>query len=203
MLKSLQSIAVISILIILSGCAGTIRPYNKDFVRPTQETLKLGETTFSQVLQLYGEPKNKGTNLLNDKTIHTLQYSYNSITGEPLEQGVFARRAMHLSFFKDILVGQLFTSTFKSDHTNFDETKRNAIVKGKTKRSEVIQLMGKPFCFNIPPTVEPKETASEQITYMYMTTRIGEKPVKVYSKLLKISLNENDVVSDIRFTWSK
>ena len=35
------------------------------------------------------------------------------------------------------------------------------------------------------------------------TTRIGEKPVKVYSKTLKISFNENDVVSDIRFTWSK
>ena len=198
-LKSLQSIAVISILIILSGCAGTISPYNKDFVRPTQETLKLGETTFSQVLQLYGEPKNKGTNLVNDETIHTLQYSYASITGEPLEQGILPQRIMHLSFFKDILVGQLFTSTFKSDHSNFDETKINAIVKGKTKRSEVIQLMGKPSGFYIPPIV----TASKGVGYLYTTTRIGEKPVKVYTKSLEISFNENDVVSDIRSSWTK
>ena len=68
MLKSLQSIAVISILIILSGCAGTIRPYNKDFVRPTQETLKLGETTYSQVVQLLGEPRRKGTSLENENS---------------------------------------------------------------------------------------------------------------------------------------
>ena len=184
---------------LLSGCAGTTRPANRDFVRPTQETLKLGETTFSQVLQLYGEPKNKGTNLLNDKTIHTLQYSYASITGEPLEHGILPRRIMHLSFLNDILVSQMFTSSFKYDHSNFDYSKINAIVKGKTTRSEVIQLMGKPSGFYIPPMV----TASKGVGYLYTTTRIGEKPVKVYSKLLKISLNENDVVSDIRFTWSQ
>ncbi len=198
MLKSLQSITVISILIILSGCAGTS---GKDFVRPTQETFKLGETTYSQVVQLLGESRNKGTSLVNDKLTQTIGYSYALTTGEPLEHGIIPSRAMNFSFLNGILVSQVFLSSFKSDHSNFDETKINAIVKGKTKRSEVIQLMGKPFCFNIPPTVEPKETASEQITYMYMTTRIGEKPVKVYSKLLKISLNENDVVSDIRFIW--
>ena len=195
MFKKIVIIALVSTL--AAGCAGTIRPYNKDFVRPTQETLKLGETTFSQVLQLYGEPKNKGTILVNDKTIHTLQYSYASITGEPLEQGILPQRIMHLSFFKDILVGQLFTSTFKSDHTNFDETKRNAIVKGKTKRSEVIQLMGRPCCLYIPPMVE--EPASKGVGYLYTTTRLGEKPVKVYQKSLDISFNENDEVSDINF----
>ena len=35
------------------------------------------------------------------------------------------------------------------------------------------------------------------------TARIGEKPVKVYTKSLGISFNENDVVSGIRSSWTK
>ena len=95
----------------------------------------------------------------------------------------------------------MFTSSFKSDHSNFDYSKINAIVKGKTTRSEVIQLMGKPSSSSIPPMVE--KTASKGVGYLYTTTRIGEKPVKVYTKSLEISFNENDVVSDIRFHWTK
>ena len=120
-------------------------------------------------------------------------------TGEPLERGITPARAMNFAFLNGILVSQVFLSSFKSDHSNFDETKINAIVKGKTTRSEVIQLMGKPSGFYIPPIV----TASKGVGYLYTTTRIGEKPVKVYTKSLEISFNENDVVSDIRSSWTK
>lgn len=194
MLKSLQSITVISILVILSGCAGTA---GKDFVRPTQETFKLGETTYSQVVQLLGEPRNKGTSLVNDKLTQTIGYSYALTTGEPLEHGIIPSRAMNFSFLNGILVGQVFLSSFKSDHSNFDETKINAIVKGKTKRSEVIQLMGKPCCFYIPPMV--KEPASEGIGYLYGTTMKVGSTFKNFTKSLTISFNKNDEVSDINF----
>ena len=202
MLKSLQSITVISILIILSGCAGTAVTIGRDFVRPTQETLKLGETTYSQVVQLFGEPQRPYRDvprLVDGKPILNIMYTYGSINGEPLEPGILPQRIMHLSFLNDILVSQMFTSSFKSDHLNFDYSKINAIVKGKTTRSEVIQLMGKPSGFYIPPIV----TASKGVGYLYTTTRIGEKPVKVYTKSLEISFNENDVVSDIRSSWTK
>jgi len=59
--------------------------------------------------------------------------------------------------------------------------------------------MGKPSGFYIPPIV----TASKGVGYLDTTTRIGEKPVKVYTKSLEISFNENDVVSDIRSSWTK
>jgi hypothetical protein len=194
MIKSLQSITVISILIILSGCAGTS---GKDFVRPTQETFKLGETTYSQVVQLLGESRNKGTSLVNDKLTQTIGYSYALTTGEPLEHGIIPSRAMNFSFLNGILVSQVFLSSFKSDHSNFDETKINAIVKGKTKRSEVIQLMGKPCCFYIPPMV--KEPASDGIGYLYGTTMKVGSTFKNFTKSLTISFNENDEVSDINF----
>ena len=196
MLKSLQSIAVISILIILSGCAGTIRPYNKDFVRPTQEAFKLGKTTYSQVVQQLGESGKEDILLKNDKNIKRIGYVYASAVGEPLEEGVTPVRINSYYFLNDTLVGQTFTSSFKSDNSNFDDTRIAAIVKGKTKRSEVIQLMGKPSGFYIPPIV----TASKGVGYLYTTTRIGEKPVKVYTKSLGISFNENDEVSDIEFS---
>ena len=202
MTKTYLAIAFLITGFLLSGCAGTTRPANRDFVRPTQETLKLGETTYSQVVQLFGEPQRPhsgGKRLVHGKPILSIMYSYGSITGEPLEHGILPRRIMHLSFLNDILVSQMFTSSFKSDHSNFDYSKINAIVKGKTTRSEVIQLMGKPSGFYIPPMV----TASKGVGYLYTTTRIGEKPVKVYTKSLEISFNENDVVSDIRSSWTK
>jgi len=198
MLKSLQSITVISILIILSGCAGTS---GKDFVRPTQETFKLGETTHSQVVQLLGETGKESTSLQNDKHIKAYTYTYAKTTGEPLEEGVIPVRLNTFSFFNGILVSQVFLSSFKSDHSNFDETRINAIVKGKTKRSEVIQLMGRPCCLYIPPMVE--EPASKGIGYLYTTTMKVGSIFKHFTKSLTISFNENDEVHDITFTSSR
>ena len=89
---------------LLSGCAGTTRPANRDFVRPTQETLKLGETTYSQVVQLFGEPRSTRSSLVDDKLILLISYSYGLTTGEPLEYGITPARAMTFSFLNGILV---------------------------------------------------------------------------------------------------
>ena len=58
MFKSFHSLVAISMLTILFGCAG------RDFVRPNQEAFKLGQTTYSQVLQQLGQPR-QGANVFD------------------------------------------------------------------------------------------------------------------------------------------
>ncbi|MFA4846342.1 MAG: hypothetical protein WC654_07360 [Patescibacteria group bacterium] len=195
MFKSLTSFIFISILIVLSGCAG------KDFVRPTQEAFKLGKTTYSQVVQQLGEPRREGTLLKNDKNLKSITYAYAAVGGEPLEEGVIPARAMSYYFFEETLVGQEFVSSFKSDNSNFDDTKIPAIVKGKTTRSEIIQLIGRPSGSYVPPMV--KATTGEALGYTYVTTRGGAfSGFKVFRKSLLISFNELDQVSETEFSSS-
>lgn len=195
MFKSFRSLVAISMLTILFGCAG------RDFVRPNQEAFKLGQTTYAQVLQQLGEPRREGTLLKNEQNIKSISYAYAATGGEPLEEGVIPARAMTYYFLSDKLVGQDFVSSFKADNSNFDDGKVSSIVKGKTKRTDVAQLLGRPSGSYIYPIV--KATAGEAVGYTYGTTRGGAfSGFKIFRKSLLVSFNENDEVSDIEFSTS-
>jgi len=193
MFKSIKAAIVISIA--LSGCAGT------NFIRPAPEAFKLGSSTYAQVTQQLGEPKRTGNLLKNDKNVKSIVYAYASTGGESLEAGVIAARAMTYYFLNDTLVGQEFVSSFKSDNTDFDDTKISGITKGKTTRAEVTQLLGKASSFYIAPMI--KTTNGEAIGYNYNTTKGGLLGgFKFFKKSVLISFDENNQVSDIEFSSS-
>jgi hypothetical protein len=196
MYKTLKIGFLISVLFVITGCAGT------DFVRPGSDTFKLGQTTYEQVVQQMGEPYRVGDATVNGKQVKSIVYSYaKSMGGEPLEEGVIPARSLGYTFHNDMLVGKEFTSSFKSDNSNFDETKIESIIKGKTTRSEVIQLFGKPSSSFIAPMV--KETSGEAIGYVYNTTSGGVFSGFMFtSKILKISFDDSNVVSDIDYVVS-
>lgn len=195
MVKIFRAALLVSILSLLAGCAG------RDFVRPSSDAFKLGQTTYSQVVQQMGEPRRTGEALTNGQNVKSMVYSYATVGGEPLEEGVTAARAMAYYFHNDKSVGQEFISSFKSDNSNFDETKIAAIDKGKTTRAEVVQLMGPPSASLIPPMV--KETSGEAIGYVYATTRGGAfSGFKIFRKVLKIAFDEGGRVSDIDYSSS-
>jgi len=75
-------------LSLLAGCAG------KDFVRPSSDTFKLGQATYTQVVQQMGEPRNTGNVLMNEKNVKTATYVYASTGGEPVEEDVIPARAL-------------------------------------------------------------------------------------------------------------
>lgn len=183
------------IVSLLAGCAG------KDFVRPSSEAFKLGQTTYAQVVQKMGEPRKMGDVLKNDKKVKTATYVYAATGGEPLEQGVIPARALSYYFNDDVLVGQEFISSFKSDNSNFDESKISAISKGKTTREEVIQLLGKPTASFVYPMI--KQTSGQAVGYSYNTTRGGAfSGFKFFTKALRIAFDDKGVVSDIDYTSS-
>jgi len=194
--KALRIFFMVFLLFVLSGCAG------RDFVRPSSDAFILGKTTYSQIMQKMGEPRTVGDALRNGKNIKFVSYTYAEAGGEPLEEGVIPTRSMRFSFYNDILVSQGFSSSFRSDNSNFDDTKISAIVKGKTSRSEVIQLLGKPTSSLIYPMA--KGSSSEAIGYGYFAARRGAPftGLKLFSKSLIISFDNKNIVSDINYELS-
>ena len=190
--KSFLAVWLISCLL---GCGG------KDFVRPSPQDFRLGQTTYAQVIQRMGEPGKTGDALKNGKTVRFITYVYASKGGEPLEADVIPARALAYFFYNDTLVGEGFNSSFKSDNSNFDDKRVESIKKGLTTRAEVIKLLGEPTAKFISPMV--KETSGEAIGYGYQAVRGGLfSGLKNSVKVLRISFDDRGLVSDIEYTSS-
>lgn len=188
------NVIVLALVAFLSGCAG------KDFVRPEADSLKNGQTAYANIIANYGTPFREGSVLKNDKTLKTLSYAYASVGGKPLEEGVTASRALGLYFYNDILVGHEFISSWAEDHTNFDETKIKDIVKGKTTRQELTQLLGRPSGYYIYPLT--KAPSGEAPVFAYSATRGSAFNLKFFRKILVVTLDSSGVVSDVDFSSS-
>jgi hypothetical protein len=180
---------------VLAACAGA----GRDFVRPDADSLKLGQTTYAQVVQKMGEPKTVSDALRNGKQVKSIVYSYANTHGQPLEEGVTPYRGMTYSFYNDTLVGEQFVSSFKSDNSNFDDTLVDRVKKGQTTRQEVIQLFGAPSAAFIPPMI--KEASGDGIGYTYQAIRGGLfSGLKPYVKALRISFDASGIVTDVEYS---
>lgn len=195
--KILKVVAHVALLIALTGCGA-----GRNFIRPSSDTFKLGQTTKLQVLQKMGEPGRVGDILKNEKPIKSITYVYANALGEPLEMGVIPARSLMYYFYNDTLVGQTFLSSFKSDNSNFDDTKIGSIKKGQTSRAEVIQLLGNPTALYIQPIV--KAPSDDALGYTYQTYRRGEwNGSTIFIKSLRVSFDGKGIVSNVEYTSSK
>ena len=188
-----EAACLLPVLLVVAGCSAT-----RDFVRPSPGTFKLGQTTYSQVIEQMGAPFEKTDGLQNGKPVKTITYAYASKTQEASEPGVTAGRGLTYYFYNDTLVGEQYYSSFKTDASSFDETKVQQITKGLTTRAQVVQLLGQPSATYIPPVV--KEPSAEAIAYIYQTIQGSVYTgLKVSTKTLRISFDKNGIVSDIEF----
>lgn len=195
MYRSLRSVFLIVLIIMIAGCSG------RNFARPNPGAFNLGKTTYPQVVEQMGTPRNVSNSQHNGATIMGIRYGHSKVVGA-IEEGVIPVRSLWFYFYKDVLVGQSFDSSFRSDNTDFDDSKVGNIVKGKTSRAEVLQLLGRPSGSYIHPMV--KKTFGEAIGYKYMTFRNSENGIKAaVSKNLLITFDDKDAVSDVEFTSSR
>ncbi len=189
MLKTLLTTTLLATL--LGGCAGT------DFKQPDPSALHLGESTTADIVRVMGEPKQKGELLKNSQPLKLMTYVYATVGGQSLYAGVVPARAMSFTTFHDVLVSQDFISSFKADATEFDDSKIPLIVKGKTTRTEVIELLGKPNGQAIYPMA--KTLGYRTIAYSYSHGKGSAFKMKFYSKMLTVTLDSSDVVTDLEY----
>jgi hypothetical protein len=183
----------------VAGCAG------RDFVRPSADSLRLGKTTYAEIVARFGSPYREGTMLKNEHIVKTISYAYSTKLGEsPAVSGITPARATGFYFVDLVLVGHEFTSSFEKDHTDFDETKITQIKKGETTKDQVIALIGQPTGTYIFPLVQRKD--ENGLVYLYSQTRVEPIPfapkIKQYRKVLVVSVGENGVVTDVTFNAS-
>ncbi|MBB5407660.1 hypothetical protein HDG34_001592 [Paraburkholderia sp. HC6.4b] len=176
----------------LSGCAGT------DFVRPEAGRLDVGKSTAADVEAMMGKPYQNGEVTKNGQIIKVKKYAYANTAGEAVKSGVTPARAMNFSLFNNTLVGDEFVSSFKSDSTDFDESKVGSIAKGQTTRDDVIAMLGKPSGRAIYPLIKNKD--DDALIYSYTQVSGSAFSLKFNNKQLVIAFNDKGVVSDVEFT---
>ncbi len=185
-------LAVITPLILLSGCAGT------NFVRQDLATLDLGKTTDAEIQKRMGPSNRKGEILKNNEMVQSSTYAYATVGGQAQYTGVVPARAQAFFFHKSVLVGSNFSSSFKVDSTDFSSAKVASIEKGKTTKSEVKALLGEPGGTYIAPlTVSP---ATQAFVYQYTHVKSSFMKPTIYSQQLIVSFDPQDIVCNVEYS---
>ena len=192
--RTFERLAAVTLLTLLCGCAGT------DFVRPDTESLLVGQMTNAQVRARMGEPRREGALVKNEKTLKTATYAYASVGGKPRTPGVTPARAIGFYFYNDTLVGYEFISSWAEDHSDFDDGKVKDIVKGKTTRADLAQLLGKPVGRYIYPMI--KSETGDAAVYAYAETSGSAFNLKFYRKTLIVTFDAGGVATDVEFVSS-
>jgi len=196
----LAAAVVVAWLFILGGCASTSGTLDRNFVRPGAEEWVLGKARYSDIVAKYGPPSDE--HMLRGQTPPLKHVSYTFLRGEEpaIAPGIIPVRSIAFYFHNDVLVAESFYSTFRSDHTNFDESKRSQIVKGKTKASDVVALLGRPASKSIDPLARSKE---RQATYGYVFITVADSILPTTTtKQLVVVIGEDHVVTDSSFEMS-
>jgi outer membrane protein assembly factor BamE (lipoprotein component of BamABCDE complex) len=189
--RGIAGVVAITLSLLFGGCAG------RDFVRPAADSLTLGTTTEEQIRARLGSPYREGTLVKNGVTVKTLSYAYAATTGTPMVAGVTPARALGFYFDKGVLVGHEFTSSYRDDHTDYDESKVPQIRQGETTRAAVVALMGPPHAAYLYPLA--KAQGQRAIGYLYSQTAGSPFALRFYQKTLVVSYDANDVVTDVNF----
>lgn len=198
--SSLMFPALFLFLLVVNGC--TSASVGRDFARPEEGTLVLGKTTEQQVRARYGEPHSTGSGVYNEQTVSTLTYTYSSTDGDPLVGGITPARALSCHFHDGTLAGYEFVSSFRKDHTSFDQTRREQIEIGVSREEDVVRIMGPPNGEHQQPLIDsPHEKA---LVYSYSQTLVKGDIFNLEAhhglKQMTVLLDGNGVVQDLKFS---
>ena len=194
-----KRIGALAIVCLLSACVG------KNFERPAMASLKIGEMTMNDAIVRFGQPQGKKNDSINGMTVENISYVFagpasgpGTMIFSPLlgSNTVASARILGLSFHNEILVGYQFTSSFKNDHTDFDESKRSQISNGDDC-AEIEDLFGPaPGKFVFPMA---KEEGHLKYVYVITIQRKEFLAMKHFSKKLTIHCNASDKISEISY----
>jgi hypothetical protein len=189
-MKTIRVILLATALIVLSGCAAP------SFVKPAPDKLSLGKSTREDIIQSVGNPPPAQSDAtVNSEKVQLLNYAHGE---NPKFWGfIIEHRNLTYTVFDNIMVGEEYNSTYDNESTEFDTDKIPSIEKGKSTRADVIALLGKPSGEVLYPLVADKK--GRGLVYAYSWARFAGILTSTNSKLLIVSLNDNNVVSNVSF----
>lgn len=168
--------------------------------RPNSKEFAVGETPKSYFIQRFGETTERDVIFLAGGTkdagnVTSLAYmgsKTSSWFSSSVRSGVSAYRILALQFNDDVLMAYRFSSTYKEDSTDFDETKTSLIEKGKTAQADVINILGEPSGMGIYPSALQKG----DIRLLYHYQEYDSSTFVLLKKNLQIDVGQEGIVRD-------
>ena len=186
------------VMIFLAGCVPT---EGRDFKSPDLKLLMAAGTSPSEVRALYGEPFSQSINSGHSQLPPGLKTPDNIalLTGSRENIRYRYQRGLNSKSFTLLFVdGKLADyavhGNFPDLSTDFDETKVPLLVKGKTKKSEVIALLGPPSGVSVFPAISERNETVFHYSYSEPTP-----PSRVSDKHLDARFDSNDTLLDFNF----
>jgi hypothetical protein len=184
------------VLIGLGACAVPLRGTN--FARPDYRTFSKESIEESEILAKYGPPFSRGTFTKHDRIVHTLQYRYE--TSQPVRAGRMVRKKVCWFYFAgDEYLGFDFSTGFEEGQSAFDDKKVAAILKGVTRKGEVIAMFGAPSGAMRYPATPEDETEDGDSILAYEYNYLSNSGESFHNKSLLVTFGKDDVVKDVRF----
>jgi hypothetical protein len=189
------------VLIFLTGCATV----GTNFKTTGLSQLRLSESTESDVISYFGQPFKKQARSENGTEYQLLIYVY--AEGTP-NSGKSRRLATE--FVAGRLNAYLFHSALGNDMTDFDANSHSVLVAGKSRKSDVIDALGKPHGevkfpslllkseFGSLPEVVPPDTAASALVYNYLETVRKASLLTTQLKLVIAYLSADGTVVEVR-----
>jgi hypothetical protein len=177
----------------LAGCA-----IGRNFERPDPDMLRLGQSRYAELVRRLGPPYSERLEQHHGRAVREVEYSYVTTydPDPPYIEGGIPNRTLRLYFLDGLLVGHLFDSSWRADHTDFDLAKAPLIVKGKSTRQEVVALLGRPAGQYIYPMVD--EPNNELFRYFFTAIwypKYGHGRVHRIRKWVQVEFDPRGVVS--------
>ena len=194
----LKASVLIGSLFLLTACSGL-----SDFVRPGESQIVVGESSRADIVtQLQREPDATGKKLVNNTMLDQLEYTYlvndSAESDTPDEAGFVAVKGQMYYLNDNVLVGSDYYSTFANDSTKFDVSKVTSIVEGKSTKSDVIKLLGRPSIVMIDPMISKEAVGA--IGYNYRSMNLGTPGnLKTEAYRLVVEYDNNNIVTKVTF----
>lgn len=138
-MKTLNSLKVIvllmSLICLLCGCASV----GKDFKYQSTASLELGKTSSTSYQTMFGKPNAVELKDTSDGHFELVRYLY-----AHANLGSARSRLLDLEFRGGSLNAYHYLSSFDNDKTEVDIAQLKRIVRGTTKKDEVLKILGTP-----------------------------------------------------------
>ena len=165
------------------------------FSCPDPSSVKLNATTRDEIETAHPYGSQTGSLSRNGESVEMITYTQTSVRKSlALVKKVTPARAVSFFFLDDVLVGYEFVSSFKEDHTDFDDTKVSDIKQGESTIEDVTELLGK-ACGQLVYPLVPSD-AERVLVYRYTQVK-GTFKLKIYTKILQVTFDSSGVVLEV------